>query len=454
MLSYAAVGRLRIIAADSTRLGLNHISKAAYHHHSHHGKPLRSGNSKWVMRLMNYLRTGFSAFASGGRVAPIKATTAAGRLFAKTAAARLGARPHLRTVYQRLLYQTRLTPRDTSRIASRAIGFGRWAFGSGGRWSPYLRTVSQAMRSLSGPNNIASARVVMAQLQRQALVVGSLSQQRRDYAAVSPLAYGTRISMPFSKTQPTAAATRLAAKNTTTSGISPAASSENAESNASVGHQQEQKLHPVAQAAQEAAIPIEQCVTITIPYSIMASSQPPYSVHQQPSELAPLANVAQLIADVQRVQQRHTLLLSRLTERLAGTGWNVQYHHVATPTESLRIALPPLSGINTAAALEALLCEWGFDTSLFAATIRDPLVPLPAATAAVTAPNTACNTKSSSSSAMAGLYNSEDIDSRLFSLIVDQVVDPEEAYREDVRDFLTQIEQMPHLSHRRLHGGC
>ncbi|KAJ1798226.1 hypothetical protein LPJ75_006895, partial [Coemansia sp. RSA 2598] len=207
----------------------------------------------------------------------------------------------------------------------------------------------------------------------------------------------------------------------------------------------QQLLHPVAKAAQEAAsVPVDQCVTITIPYTISSASLAAANDGGQQQTSSPLSNVAQLISDVQRVQQRHALLLSRLTEKLASTGWSIQYHHISAPTESIQIALPPSSGIHTAADLEALLCDWGFDMALFAATICDPVSPPPASKPAAAKNGIASHSMNSGTSAVTA--DSDDIDSRLFSLIVDEVVDPEEAYREEVRDFLAQIEQMPRLS--------
>ncbi|KAJ2309609.1 hypothetical protein IWW52_005641, partial [Coemansia sp. RSA 2704] len=40
----------------------------------------------------------------------------------------------------------------------------------------------------------------------------------------------------------------------------------------------------------------------------------------------------------------------------------------------------------------------------------------------------------------------DDLDSRMFSLIVDEIVDPEEVYRQQVRDFMAELETMPRIS--------
>ncbi|KAJ2785649.1 hypothetical protein GGI15_001850, partial [Coemansia interrupta] len=460
MLSFAASARVRTTVADSAKRRLPHITRAAYHAASPHGSPLLSGGGgggrgKWTSKLVSFLRKGFAAAVGTAPSRPPAAArsflhTAAGRLAAKSPrtmlhriTARLGAHAHLKTLLARLSHKMHLVP-GASRLAARASNPRSWVFASGGRWHPYLRTFANSLRTLSGPKNIASARVVMAQLQRQAIVVSSLSQQRRDLSSASPLSHGTKIAIQGARSRPTPAAAGFAAKASPKAAAAMSASPA-AAADAAAGHRRQtsQQLHPVAKSAQDAAaVPIEQCVTITVPYTISSAAQ------NQPGILS---DVAQLISDVQRIQQRHSLLLSRLTERLAASGWNIQYRHISTPTESIQIALPPSSGILTAAACEDLLCEWGFDLSLFAATIRNPVEP--PAQPLTPLPGNVADPGASPGAARASAattYDSDDIDSRLFSLIVDQIVDPEEAYREEVRDFLTQIEQMPRLDTVRL----
>ncbi|KAJ1722608.1 hypothetical protein LPJ53_002987 [Coemansia erecta] len=451
MLSFAASARVRTTVADSAKRRMPHLTKAAYHAASPHGSPLSggAGRGRWTSKLAHYLRKGFAAAVGAAPSKPAAAArsflhTAAGRLAAKSPrtmlhriTARLGAHSHVKTLLGRLSHKIHLVP-GASRLAARAANPRSWVFASGGRWQPYLRTLTHSLRSLSGPKNIASARVVMAQLQRQAIVIGSLSQQRRDLASASPLSHGTKIAIQSARPRPTPAAATFATKASTDAAAMPASPA--AAADAAADHlQTSQQLHRVAKSAQDAAaVPIEQCVTITVPYAISSGAQ------NQPGVLS---DVAQLISDVQRIQQRHSLLLSRLTERLAASGWSIQYRHISTPTEGIQIALPPSSGILTAAACEDLLCDWGFDLSLFAAIVRNPVSP-PAQSPKPLA-GSAANPDASPGAARASTattYDSDDIDSRLFSLIVDQVVDPEEAYREEVRDFLAQIEQMPRLS--------
>ncbi|KAJ2724936.1 hypothetical protein GGI07_001598 [Coemansia sp. Benny D115] len=486
MLSYAATGHLRVTVAPSAGRGINRISKAAYHQHQHHyqssfkaymrggsgGRGGRGGNN-WVSRALQYLRSGLVFLAGGKAPASKTAATAAGHLFSRVSAGRLaahaprmaqrasvriGSHAKIGTIVRQLVQQMR-TASGTPRMAGKMSSYLHSAFRSGGRWSPYLRIFTQTMRSLSsGPKNVASARVIMAQLQRQAIVAGSLSQQRRDFATVPSLAYGTRIGLVRATKKPASAAAKLATETAASNGAAEATG--NASAAASPPSAEEvlqgegEQLHPVAQAIQAAAVPMEQCVTITIPYTIALTSE--NSPTGQQLADSPLANVAQMIADVERAQQRHTLLLSRFTERLAATGWNIQHRHVSTPTPGLQLGLPPSSGIRTAAELESLMCDWGFDVSLFAATIRDPIAPSPpmknavATSSPARTPGAVDNVSDASTGRTISTIDSNDIDSRLFSLIVDQVVDPEEAYRDEVRDFLAHIERMPRLTRRRI----
>ncbi|KAJ2636084.1 hypothetical protein GGF40_003217 [Coemansia sp. RSA 1286] len=454
MLRYAASVRTQTTVANTTLRGASHISKAAYHHKpSSHGSRLASGGGgKWSTKLLHYVQNSVRAFFGASPSSQRSVADTAARSFMRTAAGKLSAKAprvlakrltvkqlgnasmHLRSVFRQLVQKAPVFP-GASRFAGRMVNPGSWAFGSGGKWYPYLKTLTQGMRLLTGPGNVASARVVLAQMQRQVIVAGGFSQQRRDLSSVSPLAQGTKISLVKRKETLTSAASRFAKEASNAKGT--AAVAQAAED--ALDCKESDQLHAVAKAAQQAAsVPIDRCVTITIPYTISTSTN-----NGQQDQTA-LANVAQLISDMQQMQQRHSLLLSRLTEKLAATGWALQYHHLSTPTDSLRIAVPPESGILSAADLESLLLDWGFDMSLFAATICDPVCPPPASPAVQ--PSAVVGNGASDNGSLVNSSGSEDIDSRLFSLIVDQVVDPEEAYREEVRDFLAQIEQMPRLN--------
>ncbi|KAJ1826960.1 hypothetical protein LPJ73_008881, partial [Coemansia sp. RSA 2703] len=336
MLSFATSARVRTTVADSAKRRLPHITKAAYHGASPHTSSSRLTGGKWSSKLISYLRKGFAATIGSAASKPSAAArpflkTAAGRLAAKSSrtmlhriTARLGANTHVKTLLSRFSQKLHLVP-GASRLAARAANPRSWVFASGGRWHPYLNIFSQSLRSLSGPKNISSARVVMAQLQRQALVIGSLSHQRRDLASASPLSHGTKIAIQNTRSRRTPAASGFAA-NTSTKPDAVASNPAATSTQTAQDHlQASQHLHQVAKAAQDAAaVPIEQCVTITVPYTITSATQ------NQPGVLS---DVAQHISDVQRIQQRHTLLLSRLTERLAASGWSIQYRHVSIPTD-------------------------------------------------------------------------------------------------------------------------
>ncbi|KAI8320066.1 hypothetical protein GQ54DRAFT_312989 [Martensiomyces pterosporus] len=485
MLAFAANRHASaVVAAKATKQRIIKAARAGYQTHSAHGSPLgrgpRSGSS-WISRLLAYLRGGANAVAnsaskagSGGAFSK----TAAGRLRAAmprgpagwlarlsgrapalakpTSAARLGARGYLRSIGQ-LLSQHFRGGSGASRWAGRRLDPSRWAFGPGGRWSPYARIFVQSFSSLSAQHNFASARVIAAQIQRQTMA-GVMTQQRRDPSLVLPFAHETRIRLlPTEDTmgadgQGTAprsnatAAQKLAARRTAERDTGSHAATDVPGLSAGKG----QRLHPAAVSAQAAAaIPVEQCVTIAVPYVISAVSQLPAGQH------ASSADVAQHLAEAQKLQQRHALVLSRLLERIAATGWSVQYQHVSSPVDGILIAVAPSSGIHTAAELESLLCDWGIDVSALAATVSNPRV-------SPTADNTASppkmpskdRTPSRPSAELTSISSQEfdDIDSRLFSLIVDEVVDPEEAYREEVRDFLAELERMPHISLRKPAG--
>ncbi|KAJ2326732.1 hypothetical protein GGI00_004663, partial [Coemansia sp. RSA 2681] len=197
-------------------------------------------------------------------------------------------------------------------------------------------------------------------------------------------------------------------------------------------------LRPAARASQARASLADQRATITIPYVA-----PTKRLSSDGHDTSP-NDVLQLLADADKLQHRHRLLLSRLMERLSATGWDIHYAHINVPTEGIEIALPPSSGIRTVAELDALLCDWGLDTSHFAAALRGPRAPPPATTRPA-APDVQRSASASLDRDSDGSWDSEAMGSDIFSLIVNEVVDPEEAYREDVRDFLSQLEQMPRL---------
>ncbi|KAJ2351656.1 hypothetical protein GGF43_003967 [Coemansia sp. RSA 2618] len=277
----------------------------------------------------------------------------------------------------------------------------------------------------------------MAQIHRQT-VMGCMTQQRKGLAIALPRSQEAQARIfeaGLHRTEHSAAAAKFAA------GKGAVPENNNATLSSQPGSAKAQ-LHPAAKAAQEAAVPSEQCVTITIPYTL------PKTFGLLPENVqTSSADVAHLLADMQKAQSRHTLLLTRLIERLSATGWNVQYQQVTQHTECIEIAVAPSSGITKASDLDALLCSWGFDTSLIAAVIRDPRVPPSSSDAALEAGRTPARfAAAATDSSAASSLELDDLDSRMFSLIVDEVVDPDEAYREQVRDFLADLEIMPQLS--------
>ncbi|KAJ1664280.1 hypothetical protein EV178_004251 [Coemansia sp. RSA 1646] len=343
--------------------------------------------------------------------------------------------PYVRSLAQRLSKQFLGWP-NVARFVGQSPNAGRFAFGGGGKWSPYMKQFVSSLRGISAKSSATSARAIFAQIQRQAIVC-TVTQERRDLSTLSPAFGDTRVrilagvdgtSAKSATTTTATAAERLASRrsNSREQMLSAADADNTVTTN--------QDLHPVAVAVQKASVPMERCVTITVPYTLPAPGV--LAGAQDPSS----EEVFKALAGLQQAQQRHDLLLSRLVERLSASAWNVQYKQIDQPVISLQIGLPPSTGITTAGACEALLCDWGFDLSLFAATVRNPEQPV--TNKDTTGARTAARTTSSSIDS----YSSEDIDSRLFSLIVDEVVDPNEAYREDVQDFLEQLERMPQLS--------
>ncbi|KAJ2778586.1 hypothetical protein H4R18_004500 [Coemansia javaensis] len=175
--------------------------------------------------------------------------------------------------------------------------------------------------------------------------------------------------------------------------------------------------------------PADRCVVLVVPLAppAKAAMQPPPGA----ATCASSAAVAAQLAGLRSAQSTHALLLSRLVERLSATGWAIHYRQAG---ERLEIAFPPSSGVKTAGELEALLCDWGLDAPLLAATVREPR----SAPAASPCPAGASVLPPASPSP-------SDLSPELFSLIVDEIVDPEEAYREQVREFLADLERLPRL---------
>ncbi|KAJ2452326.1 hypothetical protein EV183_003005 [Coemansia sp. RSA 2336] len=425
MLAIATAVKLRSRIANSTALGVSRVGRAAYQTHSTQGRNVKS---KWFSRMLAYVQNGLAALRS----TTASSSSAAGRLQAvmprgpswlRSIAARASAAV-------RQPYAIRggfVSQRLRGLLSSGPISFGyrgRLAFEKGGKWSPFMNVLASNLRTLSARGGTPSAQIIMAQLHRQSL--GCMAEQRRGLAIALPRSQTAYTQILDSSPQQPAAA-RMASEHAT-------ARNTGTESATGSGPriQGNVQMHPTAKAAQEAAVPFEQCVTITIPYML------PKSV----GSLA-LEDMAGYLDKMSSRQHQHDLLLARLFERLAQTGWHVQYRDVMKQTECIEVAISPSSGIALAKDMDAILCEWGFDTSLMAAEINGPLVA-PASKGA-----TALHSNSASSQALGSslsLSLLEDSNSELFSLIVDDVVDPEEVYRQQVHDFLADLESMPHVS--------
>ncbi|KAJ2809667.1 hypothetical protein H4S07_003124, partial [Coemansia furcata] len=449
----------------TVKAGAGRNGRATYQTYSPHGRGV-PGDGKWPSRLLSYLRNAFSSASAKMSKHVLTANgpsnTAAGRLreamprglgwtsrlvprascAAKSAMSRLGTNASLRSISQRLAAQLRVWP-GASRFAGSRLGVKNWAFGSGGKWSPYLKIFARSMSGLSMMNNASPARVIMAQIQRQTMV-GLMTQQRREFSMVSPLAYETRIRFlaPESTSATDHSSGRLAAGARVSSTCKRTAPVTAKKSPSEVAlplrYSDANSFHPAAKTSQDRASLADQCVTITIPYSAPVKNKPLGENGTSPND------VFKLLADADKLQRQHHLILSRLIERLSATGWDVYYQHVNEPAEGIEIALSPASGICTVVELESLLCSWGFDTLNFCATLREPRV-LPVATTTMSdVPLSIAPTSVALDSDRS--WNSESMDSNLFSLIIDEVVDPEEAYREEVCDFLNQLDRMPRLS--------
>ncbi|KAJ2371193.1 hypothetical protein H4S02_009643, partial [Coemansia sp. RSA 2611] len=401
MLAIAAVKNLHQAAADSAGLSVNRIARATYQTQSH-GRSMH-GRGKWVSRLLAYLQGGLGAVKHSS-LANAFSNTAAARLRVISARAASATRTAARGGFMRsasqritsLLYSAPVS----SRFAGRSAGAGQWAFAKGGKWSPYVNIFTHSLRTLSSRSRATSAQVIMAQIRRQA-VMGCMTQQRKGLAIALPhtrdVQFETLVSVA-GRTEETAAA-KLAAGGTKM----PAARSKGTSSSGS-------QLHPATTAAQESAVPFDQCVIISIPYG-----PPSVTSLLSGNGQASLADVTHVLSSQQQAQNRHTLLLTRLIERLSATGWELQYRQTTHGTGCIEIAIPPSSGVTTASELDALLCTWGFDTALIAAVICDPRAS-PANQPP--SPHAAANGVE-----LSGTMSSEldDLDSRMFSLIVDEI---------------------------------
>ncbi|KAJ1801462.1 hypothetical protein LPJ59_000258 [Coemansia sp. RSA 2399] len=446
MLAIAAAKHLQPGAPGVQNINVvSHIAKATFQTHSSQGRQLH-GRGKWASRLLDYLRNGVGKII--GRAS--SGATSTGHVFSKTAAGRLHAamprgpawfsrlsrfapksikNSYVRSLSQRLSKQF-LGWQGAARFTGQRLDAGRLAFGGGGKWSPYMKHFVSSLRGISAKGSATSARAIFAQMQRQAIAC-TATQERRDLSTV----FGdTRVKLVASmeSTGAKSAAKSLAGRHRNANRQKLLAS---AVDSAGKANADGQELHPVAKAAQKASVPMERCVTVTVPYTLPAPGV--LAGAQDPSS----EDVFKALAGLQQAQQRHDLLLSRLVERLSASGWDIQYKQLDRPAISLQIGLPPSTGITTVNACEALLCDWGFDLSLFAATVRNPEKPIAAG-----GPKTFVGSSARTGSNIDSYSSSEDIDSRLFSLIVDEVVDPDEAYREDVQDFLELLDQMPQLS--------
>ncbi|KAJ1859366.1 hypothetical protein GGH12_000139 [Coemansia sp. RSA 1822] len=455
MLAIAAARNLRKSVAESAVLGVNRIGKAAYQTNSSHGRSMY-GKSKWVSRLLAYLQSGLGAVKQKS-IKSVFSGTAAGRLRAvmprgpswlrglsakaslatQQTAARTG---YIRSISQRLAGLLSSASAG-SRLAGARAGSGRFAFERGGKWSPYMKIFAQNLRNLSSRGSATSAQVIMAQIRRQAMM-GCMTEQRKGLAIALPRSQKVQAQLlepGLQHADQSSAAAKLATGSRDISDNKSAALSNDTRSALAVDV--EAQLHSAVKTAQELAALADQCVTITIPYAL-PSTLGKLAENTQASS----ADVAHLLVDMHKIQSRHTLLLTRLIERVSATGWNVQYQQIKGHTECIEIAIPPSSGIIKASDLDSILCSWGFDMSLIAAVICDPRVP-PASSDVAAKEKSHTRTATTNSEASAtSLLDLEDLDSRMFSLIVDEVVDPEEAYCEQVRDFLDDLESMPRLS--------
>ncbi|KAJ2540622.1 hypothetical protein EV175_006216, partial [Coemansia sp. RSA 1933] len=141
-----------------------------------------------------------------------------------------------------------------ARFVGQRPNAGRFAFGGGGRWSPYMKHFVGSFRGISAKGGATSARAIIAQLQRQAIACAA-TQERRDFSTV----FGdTRIRILASNPPNTgsAAAKKLSGncqKSAREKKLSAAAAVDSAGKTNGNG----QALHPVAKAVQKASVPME-----------------------------------------------------------------------------------------------------------------------------------------------------------------------------------------------------
>ncbi|KAJ1736004.1 hypothetical protein LPJ61_000221 [Coemansia biformis] len=437
MLAIAAARALRRVAAESATRGLPRASRATYQTYAEHGRQLHA-RASWPSRLLAYLRYGIDAVTGAAAKRP-----SLRHAFSGTAAERLqAALPRgpgwLRGLQGRASAAAQRTAAGCGhngrlvwklvaplhglagapRAAARLVGYRPWAFERGGRWSPYAATLAQAFRAQSVQQAANPAQTVAAHFRRLAVAGIVAQQQHRGLAIALPQSHGARRGLGATRQSSTGG--RVSAKSSAASFAS----------HASEGP-------PRQPMAREAGVPVEQWATITVPLAPPTAAAAAAAAGHHPLDArASLADAARQLAGIHGAQSRHAMLLSRLLERLLATGWGVQCRQTGRHAECLEIALPPASGIYTAGDLEALLGEWGLDASMLAAVFSAPS----------RAHSRAPSGRSASAELSAGSSELGDLDSRLFSLIVDEIVDPEEAYREQVREFLADLERIPRLS--------
>ncbi|KAJ2613803.1 hypothetical protein H4S08_002013 [Coemansia sp. RSA 1365] len=420
-------------------LGLGYTGRATYQTHAHQGRQIY-GRNNWGARLLSYLCSGLDLL-----------TDVATRRFSPSTAARrlrmamlrrpstwlrgLGLRapiavrsaaPRLSSGYFRLLVR---------QLASQKMSMRGSAFGSGGRWSPFTNMFVQSFRAFSVQGNFPLAKASMAQIHHQA-AIGLLTQQRKDFAIALPLARYTQTKHHVRRSSCSRRTVQSSAAEMPNISHIPLPVD----------------IMPLAERvgqgtlanskAEEAAAFATHCVTIVVPRVYASTFSAKDSFVDGNAFSADVARV--LVDDVCRAQSRHTTLVLRLIERISAAGWNVQYRRIIKQVECIEIAIPPSSGITTASSFEELLCEWGIDASLLGAEVENPRVKAGVTGAGVYSKRQSSFNMSSSVSST-GTDITQDLDSQFFSLIVDEVVDPEEAYRDQVRDFLADLDRLPRL---------
>ncbi|KAJ2080898.1 hypothetical protein H4R24_002736 [Coemansia sp. RSA 988] len=445
MLSLAAFSPMRKgVLSRTAALGRGCSGRATYQTHAHQGRHIYS-KSNWGAQLLAYLRNGLDLLTNAAtrrlphasaaqrlRMAMLRGPAKwLGGLGLRTPMAVRNAAPRVNSGYFRLLMQ---------QLAGQKMGMRGSVFGSGGRWSPFTNMFVQSFRSFSMQGSSLSGKAVMAQINRQA-AIGLLTQQRRDFAIALPLARYTQTERHSAKRSRSRHTLERIATESSTICRTPALAD-----TTPLARRVRQDM-PTNPTAHEAAAFADHCVTITVPqvYAGSVSTNNGFVC-----ESAFSADAAQLLAkDICHAQNRHTTLVHRLIERISDSGWKVQYRQLAQQVQCMEIAISPSSGVATASSLEAILCEWGIDISLLGAKVDNPRIKAGITGAAVTTPSFHDSRQPSndlfSSGGSTGTNTTWDLDSQLFSFIVDEVVDPEEAYRDQVRDFLADLDRLPRL---------